>query len=358
MSHALRTAATMLASSALLLVVSACHRADKAAVKDENSPPVQSAVMPKAQYGRSPCEWITRAEAEKILGEPLISDPVRVSSAENAVPRADGDGCAYEMKQTSQFAKSVVAIEMTIDDAGEMQAGFSSGGATLAGAAAAVGLAPVVQNVFKGKESKGDSLVNRRWDYLSNLPGGVTMAREGRVVAQVFAYGQGDKGIKMAEAIMDKIADVPFAKDPADLTAPATDPDPCSLITRQEAEAVLGPLTTAPYRSRESSALAYADGTSCSYFSGKHRALVVTPTYSNGATQYKMMAGVGNMVSSVLGGAKAPDTLEGKWDQISTSPTNSLVFLKGDKMVDMQFKSSSTDYDGAVKLAHAAAGRL
>jgi hypothetical protein len=74
--------------------------------------------------------------------------------------------------------------------------------------------------------------------------------------------------------------------------------------------------------------------------------------------QYKMMAGVGNMVSSVLGGAKAPDTLEGKWDQISTSPTNSLVFLKGDKMVDMQFKSSSTDYDGAVKLAHAAAGRL
>jgi hypothetical protein len=114
----------------------------------------------------------------------------------------------------------------------------------------------------------------------------------------------------------------------------------------------------APYRSRESSALAHASGASCSYFSGKHRALVVTPTYSNGAMQYKMLAGVGNMVSSVLGGAKAPDTLEGKWDQISTSPTSSLVFLKGDKMVDMQFKSSSTDYDGAVKLAHAAAGRL
>jgi hypothetical protein len=121
---------------------------------------------------------------------------------------------------------------------------------------------------------------------------------------------------------------------------------------------VLGPLTTAPYRSRESSALAYANGASCSYFTGKHRALVVTPTYSNGAMQYKMMAGVTNMVAGKLGDAQAPDTLEGKWDQISTSPTSSLVFLKGDKMVDMQFKSSSTDYDGAVKLAQAAAGRL
>ena len=327
-----------------MLGVSACHRAEKATAEDTKSPAGKPAPMPKVQYSRSPCEWITRAEAEKVLGEPLISDPERVRSAENSIPQADGDGCAYEMKQTSQFAKSRVVIEIAVDDAGAIQAGFSG--------------VPDVQKVFKGKESKGDSLVNGRWDYLSDLPGGVTVAREGRIVAQVYAYGEGDKGMKMADAIMDKIADVPFAQDPKDLTVPVSDPDPCSLITRQEAEAVLGPLTMAPYRSRESSALAHANGASCSYFAGKHRALVVTPTYSNGAMQYKMMAGVGNMVSSVLGGAKAPDTLEGKWDQISTSPTSSLVFLKGDKMVDMQFKSSSTDYDGAVKLAHAAAGRL
>jgi hypothetical protein len=344
MSHALRTAATVFVWSVFVLGVSACHRAEKATAEDTKSPAGKPAPMPKVQYSRSPCDWITRAEAEKVLGEPLISDPERVRSAENPIPQADGDGCAYEMKQTSQFAKSRVAIEIAVDDAGAIQAGFSG--------------VPDVQKVFKGKESKGDSLVNGRWDYLSDLPGGVTVAREGRIVAQVYAYGEGDKGMKMADAIMDKIADVPFAQDPKDLTVPASDPDPCSLITRQEAEAVLGPLTMAPYRSRESSALAHANGASCSYLTGKHRALVVTPTYSNGAMQYKMMAGVGNMVSSVLGGAKAPDTLEGKWDQISTSPTSSLVFLKGDKMVDMQFKSSSTDYDGAVKLAHSAAGRL
>lgn len=344
MPHAFRTAATVFVSSVFVLGASACHRAEKATAENTKSPAGTPAPMPKVQYSRSPCEWITRAEAEKALGEPLISDPQRIRSAENPIPQADGDGCAYEMKQTSQFAKSRVAIEIVIDDPGVIQAGFSG--------------VPDVQKVFKGKESKGDSLVKGRWDYLSDLPGGVTVAREGRIVAQVYAYGEGDKGMKMADAIMDKIADVPFAQDPKDLTVPASDPDPCSLITRQEAEAVLGPLTMAPYRSRESSALAHASGASCSYFAGKHRALVVTPTYSNGAMQYKMMAGVGNMVSSVLGGAKAPDTLEGKWDQISKSALGSLVFLKGEKMVDMQFKSSPTDYDGAVKLAHAAAGRL
>ncbi|MDB4910679.1 MAG: hypothetical protein JWO39_1502, partial [Gemmatimonadetes bacterium] len=87
-------------------------------------------------------------------------------------------------------------------------------------------------------------------------------------------------------------------------------------------------------------------------------ALVVTPTYSGGAMQYKMMAGVGNMVSSVIGGAKAPDTLEGPWDQISTGATGGLTFLKGDKMVEMQYKSSTADYAHAVKLARAAATRL
>ncbi len=344
MRHAFRPAAALLASSALALGAAACHRAEKATAEDTHSAARSSTPIPKVQYARSPCEWITRAEAEKVLGEPLISDPQRVRNAENAVPQADGDACAYEMKQTSQFAKSVVAVEITVDDAGAMQAGFSG--------------VPDVQKVFKGKESKGDSLVNGRWDYVSGLPGGVTMARAGRVVAQVFAYGQGDKGMSLATAIMDKIADLPFAEDPKDLTAPTSDPDPCSLITRQEAEGVLGPLTMEPYRSRESSALAHANGSSCSYFTGKHRAFVVTPTYSNGAMQYKMLAGVGNMVSSVLGGAKAPDTLDGKWDQISTSATNTLVFLKGDKMVDLQFKGSSADYDGAVKLAQKAAGRL
>lgn len=343
MPKVLRTAALVLASTGLSLGAIACHRGEKSASADKKGAS-QSASVPTVQYNKAPCDWVTRAEVEKALGEPLLGDPVRVRSAENAVPQADGSGCLYEMKPTSDVMKRVVAIQMELDDAGAIQAGFSG--------------VPDIQAVFKDKESKGDSLVDGRWDYVSGVPGGLTMAREGRITAQIFAFGESEKGMALAGAFMDKIADLPFAEDPADLTAPTSDPDPCSLITRAEAEAVLGPLKMPPFRSRESTALAHANGSSCTYFTGKHRALVVTPTYSGGAMQYKMMAGVGNLVSGVLGGAKAPDTLDGKWDQITTSATNTLVFLKGDQMVDLQFKSSSADHDGAVKLARAAAERL
>lgn len=343
MSFAFRTTALALASIALSLGAIACHKDDKSPGSDSKEA-AQSASVPNVQYNKAPCDWITRGEVEKVFGEPLVGDPVRVRSGENPVPQENGTGCLYEMKPKSEFVKRTVAIGLELDDAGAIQAGFSG--------------VPDIQAVFKDKESKGDSMVDGRWDYVSGVPGGLTMAREGRITAQVNSFAESEKGMALAAAIMDKIADVPFAEDPKDLTAPHSDPDPCSLLSRKDAESVLGPLKMAPYRSREGSALAHANGSSCSYFTGKHRVLVVTPTYSGGAMQFKMMAGVGNMVSSVLGGAKGPDTLEGKWDQITTSATNTLVFLKGDQMVDLQFKSSSTDYNGAVKLAQLAAAKL
>jgi hypothetical protein len=345
-----RLTAFALPAIALSVFVVACNRGDKAAGGDKatgkagSAGGAHSASVPKVQTNRAPCDWISRADAEKALGEPVISDPVRVRSAENAVPQADGDGCLYEMKSTSPNVKRVVAIQLELDDTGVIQAGFSG--------------VPDLKAEFKDKESKGDSMINGRWDYVSGVPGGLTMAREGRITAQIFAWGEMEKGMALAAAIMDGIPDLPFAQNAADPTAEPHNPDPCSLITRQEAEAVIGPLTMAPYRSRESSALAHGNGSSCSYYTGKHRTLVVTPTYDGGAMQYKMMVGVGNMVSGVLGGAKAPSTAEGKWDQITTSATGALVFLKGDQMVEIQFKSSPADYDGAVKLAQAAATHL
>jgi hypothetical protein len=344
MPHALRTTAIALTSAALSLGIVACNRGDKTASADKKSGAASSASVPKVQTNKAPCDWISRADAEKALGEPLTADPVRVRSAENAVPQADGDGCMYQLKSSSAFSEGKVAIEVVADDAGAMQAGFSG--------------VPDIEAVFKSKESHGDSVVDGRWDFESGLPGGVSMMRKGRIVIQVFAYGKADEGKALAGAVLDGIPDLPFANDPADPNAKSEDPDPCSLITRAEAEAEIGPLTMAPYRSRESSAIAHGNGSSCSYYTGKHRALVVTPTYSGGSTQYKMMAGVGNMVSSVLGGAKAPDTLEGPWDQISTNTMGALTFLKGDKMVEMQYKSSPADYAHAVKLARAAAARL
>ena len=316
----------------------------KTATADRKSTSASSASVPKVQTSKAPCDWISRAAAEKAMGEPLTADPVRVRSAENAVPQADGDGCLYQLKSTSAFSEGKVAIEVDPDEAGAMQAGFAG--------------VPDIEATFKSKESHGDSVVDGRWDFESGLPGGVTMLRKGRIAIQVFAFGSANQGKALASAILDSIPDLPFTNDPADPAASSEDPDPCALITRAEAEKELGPLAMAPFRSRENSAIAHGNGSSCVYYTGKHRALVVTPTYRDGQMKYKMMAGVGGMVSTVLGGAKAPDTLDGPWDQISTGATGALTMLKGDKMIEMQYKSSPADWTHAVNLARAAATRL
>ena len=354
MPFTLRTTAIAL-TCALSLGIVACGHGDNSgdkggdaagdkAARVKKSASTTSASIPKVQTIKEPCGWISRAAAQKAMGESLTVDPVRVRNADNSVPQADGDACLYQLKSTSAFSEGKVAVEVTVDDPGVMQTAFGS--------------APMIDSVFKGKESHGDSVVEGRWDYQSALPGGVSMLRAGRMVIQVFAYGKDAQGKSLANAIFDSIPDLPFANDPADPNAASEDPDPCSLITRAEAEKELGPLTTAPFRSRENSAIAHGNGSSCTYYTGKHRALVVTPSFRNGKMKFNMMAGVGNMASTVLGGAKAPDTLDGPWDQISTNATGALTMLKGDKMIEMQYKSSPADWTHAVNLARAAATRL
>lgn len=172
------------------------------------------------------------------------------------------------------------------------------------------------------------------------------------------SMGTGDRGIALAAALVDRIPDLPFTENPADPAVPPQGPDPCVLITRQEAEAVLGPLLVAPYRSRKATALVYGSGPSCSYFSGKHRALVVTPMWRMGADMFRMLGGVATVVAGKLGGTAAPDTLEGNWDQLSTGTDGTLKVLKGDKMLRLQFKSSGASLDNAVALVRVALTRF
>jgi hypothetical protein len=164
---------------------------------------------------------------------------------------------------------------------------------------------------------------------------------------------------KLAALVRDRMPDQPIAAPGADPNAKANGKNPCALLTRQEAEAVLGPLAVAPYRSRESTALADGRGESCSYYRGKHRVVVVTPTWSDGKEAFGMAAGLNQRITSMLGiGDQAADTLDGAWDQAGSGTDGELYFLKGDRMLTLDYRTGGIDAAAAVRLAAAAIKRL
>ena len=56
--------------------------------------------------------------------------------------------------------------------------------------------------------------------------------------------------------------------------------------------------------------------------------------------------------------AEAADTLDGPWDDVTLGLDGNLAFLKGDRLLELKFATSSTDEAGAMTLAWIALGRL
>ncbi len=74
--------------------------------------------------------------------------------------------------------------------------------------------------------------------------------------------------------------------------------DPCSLLTRAEAEAVLGPLTVEPYRaSSEWPPLVHVKGFGCTFYTAGHHAFSIVPSWQDGAQDFKMNKGLGSLMS-------------------------------------------------------------
>ena len=63
-----------------------------------SSQPTRAAQVPSQSTQRDPCSWITRAEAQKALGDSVIAEPVRVRSTETVVPQSNGGACQYQLR--------------------------------------------------------------------------------------------------------------------------------------------------------------------------------------------------------------------------------------------------------------------
>lgn len=361
------TVAHRLAGALLLAVAAACG-GDVGGEQAEAQPdagagsPAGGAGPPfeLAQAPDSPCEWLSPEEVQAILGR-FSAPPVRVRPNQNPTPDANGTGCLYTLALQPQLGTGSVTLSVAL---------HSGGAADLVSAASAslFGVAPTPTGKLSDSARSG-------WDHETRL-GTTYLARIGHIGVQV---DRGtleipeEKARQLAAAARDKMADRPFANpvDPwldslrrmegSPAEPPPQGPDPCALLTRAEAEAVLGPLTVPPYRSAGDTPLWDANGESCSYFTGNgHRALTIRPTLSEGRMTFRMAAGMGAVAANAtrLDEGMAADTLEGPWDDVMQDMHGMLRFLKGDRMLEMTWVSSNADRAGALTLAAAAVGRL
>jgi hypothetical protein len=314
-----------------------------------------------AQAPADPCQWLPPDTVQGILGS-FSAPRVRVRPGPHPSPDPYGTGCLYTLTLQPQMGTGTVVLSV-------MLSGGEAADLVSAATRSLFGAGPDTAS------GSGSAPARSGWDHETRL-GTTYLARVGHIGVQVdrgtFEIPD-DKAKQLAAAARDRMADRPFA-NPMDpfldslqkasgrpAQPPPQGPDPCALLTRAEAEAVLGPLTVPPYRSSGDTPLWDASGESCSYFTGNgHRALTIRPTWSQGQMTFKMASGVGTTVANATGvdAGLAADTLDGPWDDAMQDLHGMLRFLKGDRMLEVTWVSSSADRAGALKLAAAAVGRL
>ena len=133
--------------------------------------------------------------------------------------------------------------------------------------------------------------------------------------------------------------------------------DPCTLLTRGEAEQVLGALRHDPYRSDGSGAPA-PDGSTCRYETqtGRHLGMEVS---WDGARIGMRAIGLGAQIASPVFGSDSAQlgAVRGHWDEVHLIPGH-LMARKGDAMVDMDYMGSRAGLPGAARLADLALDRI
>jgi hypothetical protein len=329
---------------ALALLPVSCRQAERA--QDTPAAAVAEASAMRTQpQGADPCAWLTREEVERIIG-PLGAAPYRVNDAEQFDrPSPQGSACFYQLAAHSEDEPRFVAVGVILDGAATIEAGLGAGLSE------------------KGLDSLGGTdegyKQNGGWDWTNDLGGALKTARIGHLAIMSSVRGRlsSQATDSLAAAIRDRIPDLPFG-EATSASEPGSSANPCALVTPAEAEAVLGTLLVAPYRSHESSPIAYANGQSCSFYTAGHHVLVLTPTRSEGKLIFGMMSGLTQNVSDKLGASAVDDTLDGPWDQTARGMDGTLYVLKGDQLLAIQYRTSTTNLSGALRLAAAALPRL
>lgn len=368
----------------LLAVTSGCDRsktgrqasqASASAGSQTASARAASATGRTAAVPTDPCAWVTVAEVEEVLGKltgpperagggcryPVVADSAllaRKARLRELASQLPGPNAPEPGDSTWDKAAVIVTVNVDVDAASER-----------ASALAARTVAPMLAHAAANAAAADSGLMARAregWDLASGsfstfegrIGHVIVMVRERNMMGRLVPF---ERKIALAARVRDRVPDLPFANPNVNLSADVpSGPDPCSLITRSEAEAVLGRLVVEPYRIGQMEPLAEANGRSCGYFTKHHHVLVVTPHWSDGKRELALMRGVGNLISLAAPDADpaAADTLEGPWDEAVLDVDGSPAFLAGDRLLRISHATSSIDAAQVVRLARTAVARL
>jgi len=191
--------------------------------------------------GPDPCDLVSATEMEALIG-PMGEPPYRVDSQRR--PDPTGDGCFYRARDGRNV--TIEADWETGPMSFQMMAGT---GADIA-------------DVLYGYEATTDTLAGD-WDRIGATFGRLIVLKDSvSVEVDPLASQIGLPGaVRVASLALSRL-DSPLAYDGAKATRKRSEPalvdrNPCDLITRQEVEAVAGPLREDPTPSE--------DGSDCDY---------------------------------------------------------------------------------------------
>jgi len=317
------------------------------------------------------CGWLSAAEVEAIVGK-LAGAPHRGHEGcvyplpvDSTTARRRAQALELRRKLEERFGKSDLP-ELTADESGvvvDVQVYADPAGQRAAHAAWAVmgGWLEAGHDSSAKPAAAATPPPVPGWDATNRPTTRSFLGTLGYVQVHVMvraAEVSREQTIAIANHIRGKIADLPF---PSERSGVPSGPDPCVLVTAREAEAVLGTLVVPPYRSDEGTPLAIESGNSCSYLTAGHHALVLRPTWEYGGSAYEAtrLGGIVEKIAPTLHN-DAADTLDnGPWEEAgANSMTGELYFLKGDRFLEVGYLTSTTDMNGAVRLARTALGRM
>jgi hypothetical protein len=292
------------------------------------------------------CELIPRVEIERIAG-PLAEEP-----------RREGNGCWYHvaMDTTSAEWKQLRERADRARAAGMDDRAIELYHPTRAGL--------YVELDVQAAGGERSETPPAGWDEVRSSPSGSFFHGRAGHVRVALRLQQlripADTVVAIATRVRDRVPDGPVAHPAADRSGRLPPgQDPCRVLAREEAEAVLGNLVVTPFRTKERTPLADPAGRSCAYLTAGHRVLVLTPTWQYGRIELDAARMVGGLVRQV---ADLPgivgDTLEGAWDDAVVDLEGELLLRKGAHALGIRYQASSTDAAGAIRLSEPALRRL